>query len=68
MISIYHLDYFIVENFVQEGERSKDDENSKIQMKARDSVDSDENGESLDTPTNPARLNANDAVEDTPCS
>lgn len=36
MISIYHLDYFIVENFVQEGERSKDDENSKIQMKARE--------------------------------
>lgn len=34
----------------------------------KDSMDSDENREGLDTPTNPVRLNTNDAVEDTPCS
>lgn len=35
MKPIYHLDYFIVKNSVQEGERSKGDENTRRQMKAR---------------------------------
>lgn len=34
----------------------------------KDPVNSEENGEGLDTPTTPARLSANDAVEDSPHS
>lgn len=71
MVSIYHLDYFIVKNSVQEGERSKGDENTRRQMKAR-------HWERLNRQwwelrkfrhtLNPGSLNANDAVKETPCS
>lgn len=34
----------------------------------KDSIDNDENWESSDTPSNPGSLNANDAIEETPCN